>query len=158
MKIRTLALLLFIMTGCCAAPDTIPEASALMAPDFSLETLDGSRFSLSKLRGKPIVLIFGATWCSYCKEEIPQLKKIHKKYGRKIRMAAIYFNEPHIDVYEYALINELPYPLLLDYDAAVTKAYGVLSLPVIAVINADGSFYSLPSDDLEGDLKKILKD
>ena len=56
------------------------------APDFSLKDLQGKTFTLSENKG-PVLLVFGATWCPYCREEIPHLKAIKdaaagKKYGR----------------------------------------------------------------------------
>ena len=40
------------------------------APDFSLKALDGKQIALSDFKGKPVLIIFWATWCSACKEDI----------------------------------------------------------------------------------------
>jgi len=45
------------------------------APAFSLNSLDGKPIALSDFRGKPVLLIFWATWCTSCKEELPILEK-----------------------------------------------------------------------------------
>ncbi len=42
-----------------------------LAPDFTLDTLDGNQVTLSELRGRIVVINFWATWCLPCREETP---------------------------------------------------------------------------------------
>src|ERR1017187_10921496 len=51
------------------------------APDFVLTDLQGQTVKLSDLRGKAVVLNFWATWCPPCKQEIPWLVELQKRYG-----------------------------------------------------------------------------
>jgi thiol-disulfide isomerase/thioredoxin len=53
------------------------------APDFILTDLKGGQFRLSDQRGKPVLLIFGTTWCPSCREEIPHLKDISHNIPRR---------------------------------------------------------------------------
>src|SRR5580692_4909964 len=53
------------------------------APDFSLANARGKAFTLSKLKGKVVVVDFWATWCHGCKEEIPWFMEFQKKYQRQ---------------------------------------------------------------------------
>jgi peroxiredoxin len=58
-----------------------------MAPDFQLTLIDGSKVSLSDLRGKVVVLNFWATWCGPCKSELPTLDayyELQKKAGLRV--------------------------------------------------------------------------
>src|SRR3984893_926007 len=52
-----------------------------VAPDFSLESLEGKTMRLSDFRGKAVLLNFWATWCGPCKIEMPWLVDLQKKYG-----------------------------------------------------------------------------
>ena len=60
------------------SPATQAAAQKLM--QVSLTDLNGKVQALSQWRGKVLVLNYWATWCSPCREEIPALKKIHRKY------------------------------------------------------------------------------
>jgi thiol-disulfide isomerase/thioredoxin len=50
---------------------------------LELELPQGSTLQLKKLRGKPIVLNFWATWCPPCIEELPLLERFHQQNAAK---------------------------------------------------------------------------
>src|SRR5271155_5628159 len=52
-----------------------------VAPDFTLQSLDGKTVRLSDFRGKPVVLNFWATWCGPCKIEMPWFVDLQRQYG-----------------------------------------------------------------------------
>ena len=53
------------------------------APDFTLPSPDGSRHSLSSLRGSYVVLDFWASWCPDCRKDIPEMKRLHAEWARE---------------------------------------------------------------------------
>jgi thiol-disulfide isomerase/thioredoxin len=53
---------------------------ALSAPIFSLPNLEGEKVDLASFRGRVIIIDFWATWCGPCREELPLLNHIHRKY------------------------------------------------------------------------------
>ncbi|MGE0127448.1 MAG: TlpA family protein disulfide reductase [Blastocatellales bacterium] len=61
-----------------------PTLDQLKARNFTVTTLDGKRISLNNLleQGKPVLLDFWATWCGPCRQEIPHLNEMNKKYGK----------------------------------------------------------------------------
>jgi len=72
---------LLASTAANLAAQTNGTPSAPTAPDFTLQSLDGERYTLSKLQGKVVLLNFWATWCGPCRREIPDLARIQAKYG-----------------------------------------------------------------------------
>lgn len=54
-----------------------PEQQLVPAPDFTLSSLEGERYTLSELRGNVVILNFWATWCAPCRKEIPDLSRIY---------------------------------------------------------------------------------
>jgi thiol-disulfide isomerase/thioredoxin len=61
-----------------------PElARARMAPAFAVNTLDGQHISLDDLTGKVVLIDFWATWCGPCREALPHMQQIAKKFQRQ---------------------------------------------------------------------------
>ena len=50
------------------------------APDFSASTLQGSRLSLSDLRGRPVLINFFASWCTVCEAELPGIEQAYRAH------------------------------------------------------------------------------
>src|SRR5688500_10608179 len=58
-----------------------PEAGGSALAAVMLPDLEGRPQALDQWRGKVVVVNFWATWCAPCREEIPILVKLQKKYG-----------------------------------------------------------------------------
>ena len=62
------------------AQEQSAQESKFAAPDFTVYDGDGNEVHLSDYKGKPVVLNFWATWCYYCKEEMPDFDRAYEKY------------------------------------------------------------------------------
>ena len=56
------------------------EGTKRPAPDFTVVDMDGNPVKLSDFLGKPVVVNFWATWCYYCKEEMPDFDEAAKLF------------------------------------------------------------------------------
>ncbi len=67
---------LLLLTSCGASSSSLPKGA--QAPDFTLEQLDGAgKLTLSEVnKDAPVLLVFWATWCPSCVDEIPQLNEL----------------------------------------------------------------------------------
>ncbi len=82
-SIRALAL----VVGAALSIGAGPPKVGMVAPNFELTLVDGSKVTLDQLRGQVVVLNFWATWCGPCKAELPLLDKyydIQKDHGLKV--------------------------------------------------------------------------
>ncbi|MBI3585160.1 MAG: TlpA family protein disulfide reductase [Nitrospinae bacterium] len=134
------------------------------APDFSLKTLNGEDIRLSDYKGKnPVYIIFWATWCPACKEEIPKLKEIYSQFQSKgLTMLAINvgINDSAKKAALYKEKHNLPYPVLFDNDSLVTKLYNVMGTPTMIVIDKSGIIRyrsSATPDDLDKHFDKLIE-
>jgi len=115
----------------------------IMAPDFTLEDLDGNEVKLSDYRGKIVFLNFWATWCIYCVQEMPDLESASKKMAEAGDAVIVTVNqmEDKDTVRKFMEDKKLTLPVLMDYTGEVNYMYGVSGIPVTYVIDKDGSVY-----------------
>jgi peroxiredoxin len=113
-----------------------------LAYDFTLKDLDGRSHSLKELRGKSVVqVVFWATWCMPCIEEIPRLRELYRKYhdrGLEVLGVAPDLNQSPDGVRAFARDIEVNYPILWDDRHLTMSRYGVSSLPRNFLIDKDG--------------------
>ena len=107
------------------------------APDFTATTTDGRTLTLSELRGQPVWLQFGATWCGPCRVEAPDVQAAHQRTG--IRIVAVYLGEdaPAIDPFTRSL--GLTYTHIPDPERRLAAAWGVNGIPVHWFIDSSGT-------------------
>jgi len=110
-----------------------------MAPDFRLTLLDGSTVSLSELQGEIVILNIWASWCPPCTEELPALQSIWSTYqDANVIFVGAAYRETEADVRETVAAYGLTYPIGLDTQTRIAKAYGITGVPETFVIGADG--------------------
>lgn len=139
----------------------------LMAPDFILKDLQGNNVKLSDYKGKIVILNFWATWCGYCKDEMPEFSQYDKQLQQEkdAVILAIDSEESEAKVKKFVSDNNIDLKVLLDVDGEVTKLYapyGIQGFPTTFFINSDGSFYTyIPGatnkDTLEMVVEKMRK-
>lgn len=112
-----------------------------LAPDFTLQTIDGRAVTLQDYtadEGKPVVLNFWATWCPPCRVEMPYFESVNSLYDGKIAILGLNQAESADTITDYAREHGLTYPLLVDGDMKVNNLYGVLNLPTTIFIDKNG--------------------
>jgi peroxiredoxin len=112
------------------------------APDFTLNDLNGTPFTLSALRDKnPVLLIFWATWCPACRQSFPYFTDLQRQYGpRGLKVVSINIasNDPLPRVQRFQEEYKLPYRILYDEKTEVSRVYAVFGIPTSLIIDRDG--------------------
>ena len=139
-----------------------PElARARMAPPFAVTTTDGQRISLDDLKGKVLLLDFWATWCAPCREAMPRVKNIAKKFqGQPLVVLSVSLDSDEQKWREFITKNEMTWPQYYGggFTGVMAKMFGVEAIPHTFTIDADGVLQDEQIGDaaIEGKLKKLV--
>jgi peroxiredoxin len=122
-----------------AGEDMTKLVAGQAAPHFSLESIDGTKYSLNALlkRG-PVVAAFFKVSCPVCQFTFPFLERLHKRYGNdEIAFLGISQDNARISK-EFADEYGVSFPILLDATGyRVSNAYGLTNVPTIFLIDTD---------------------
>ncbi len=120
------------------------HAEPVLAPAFTLETIDGKKVSLSDFKGKGVIINFWATWCPPCRQEIPDMIELQKAYSGKFTFIGIAVNDKPENVAAYVKEKGINYPVAMG-DEKVVIDYGkfleggqLRGIPTSFVINPKG--------------------
>jgi peroxiredoxin len=109
-------------------------------PPLELVDLDGKRHRLADYRGSAVVVNFWATWCVPCRDEMPSLERLRASVERqRVVVLAVNLAEPDSRVRKFLDAVPVRFPILMDRDAAVAKAWQAKLLPATYVIGPDGA-------------------
>lgn len=150
----------FVVSGC----EKQGEAFRL-APDFSLKNLSGDPVSLSRLKGKIVLVDFWATWCPPCRKSIPELVDLQKKYRDKgLIILGISMDHPEKTSDNSLMAFKERYRInynILRGDGRVAMDYfrgDEMPIPTMFVINREGNIVAKHVGYRPGALEKSLKE
>ena len=128
-------------TQAVEAEGTEPEKQ--LAPDFTVYDLEGNAHKLSEFRGKPVILNFWATWCGYCKMEMPDFNEKYLEYGEDVHFMMVNVTDGNQETVETAsaYVEKEGYSFPVYYDTTLEAAmtYPTSGLPVTFIIDAEGA-------------------
>ncbi len=156
------ALLTFGVAGNAQAQEK-PKALVTVGdtpPDVFGKDESGQPITLAGLRGKVVVVSFWASWCGYCRKELPVLEGIQKTVG-KSRIEVIAVNSREDRRTYRALLRQLgkfEFTMTGDWNGVVSDAYGVSAIPHMFMIGKDGTVAHVYRGYSEESLPGIVDD
>jgi peroxiredoxin len=134
-----------------------------VAPDFTLQSIDGKTVRLSDFRGKAVLLNFWATYCAPCRIEMPWFVELQKQYaaeGLQVVGVAMDDARPE-DIEKFANELGVNYPILVGQETVGNAYGGVQFLPSTFYIGRDGKvvdkvFGLKTKNEIEENIKKTL--
>jgi len=124
--------------------------------DFSLPLVSGEPQSLSALKGKVVFLNFWATWCGPCRDEMPSMEVLYKRFKDEgLEILAVNCQENQEDVLAFMSNYGLTFPALLDEDGRVNGAYGIQAIPTTFLIDREGRIILRLVGSINWDTEKI---
>jgi peroxiredoxin len=104
---------------------------------FVLPMLDGPTQGLAQFRGRVVLVHFFATWCEPCRAEMASLRELQSRLeGRPLAIVPISVAEANGAVRRFFASDPVPFPILLDHDRSVARAWNIETLPSTVVLDA----------------------
>lgn len=119
-----------------AAPEKV-----YVPQELSFTDPDGNIITLGDLQGKPLVLNFWATWCTYCRQEMPDFLEIYDRYGESVQFVILNVGETRETAEAFLQENgweRLPV-YYDDQDLQMAQAFGASGLPMTFFIDSEGA-------------------
>lgn len=110
-------------------------------PDFSATDLRGQPQSLRGAKDQVVILHFWASWCPYCRKEIPKLKQIQQQWGDKgVKILAVSVDEDVEKLQRFVRDNALPYPVIAEVNSGqpLATTFRVAGIPSTYLIDRHG--------------------
>jgi len=128
------------------------------APNFTLKSLSGKNLKLSEMAGNVVLINFWASWCGPCREEMPLLNDLHKKY-EPLGFTVLGVNVEEDAKNARGFLKNFPvdFPVVLDNKNQVSKKYNVIAMPTTVVVDRDGNMRFLHKGYKPGDEEKYRK-
>jgi len=120
-------------------PATPPEVGS-KAPDFTVRTLDGDRFSLSghfESDGSPVFLNMWAEWCFPCRAEMPAIDAVAAEHP-EVHFIGVVVDDDEAPARSFVEEYEIEYQIGLDDDRVVKESYVVWAMPSTYLIDSNG--------------------
>ncbi|MDQ2830693.1 MAG: TlpA family protein disulfide reductase [Chloroflexota bacterium] len=118
-----------------SGPGVGEQAPALRLPD-----LQGHMVRLSSLHGRPVALVFLATWCEGCRVEMPALVGSARALERRglVLLGVDAVGEDRASIVRFARAYHAPFPVLRDDTSGAMTTFAVRALPTTVVVDGAG--------------------
>ena len=108
------------------------------APDFTVYRLDGTPVTLSKLRGKIVMVNFWAIGCGACVAEMPDIEAVYKTRPPNLAILAINAGDHSIYIENFIKEEKLTLPIYVDSDRVAVKEYQIYNIPRTFFVDSSG--------------------
>jgi peroxiredoxin len=134
-----------------------------IAPDFTMNDVDGKPVTLSSLRGKYLLVDFWASWCGPCRRENPNVVKVYAKHhSSKFDILGVSLDSKQEEWKEAIKKDKLTWLHVSDlkgWGNAASKIYGIRAIPANVLLDKDGKIIArnIMGEELDKKLSEVLK-
>ncbi|HTB76893.1 MAG TPA: TlpA disulfide reductase family protein [Polyangiaceae bacterium] len=167
-----LGLVLVLLVGYALLPRiALFHAASIVGragPDFSLTLVangaslggDDTAVTMSRLRGRAVLLDFWATWCPPCRVEAPIVDQVARRWrDRGVVVVGVATDAPDQgDPRAFALGEGLTYPIVHDMNGEASRLYEIANLPTLVFVSRSGKVVAVRvgiTDDAE--IERLLR-
>jgi peroxiredoxin len=128
-------------------------------PEFTVTDIKGQKHDLSSYRGKNVMVVFWATWCPACNQEIPHLIELRKEMSEDELAIIAISNEDPDQLKAFVNIKGINYSVASTAGVMLPSPFAdVSSIPTTFFIDRNGQIKLVAVGLVElDDTKKILE-
>ena len=127
-------------------------------PPLVLQDLNGRTHRLADYRGKVVLVNFWATWCEPCRDEMPSIERLRQSLaGQPFEVLAVNIGEPLGRIERFLEKMPLGFPMLLDRDTGVAKAWKARVVPATFLVGPDGRIRYVHYGELDWSSEPVRK-
>lgn len=131
-------------------------------PSFSFTTRENRTFSNTSLQGKVTLLDFWGSWCPPCRESVPMLRRLERKYGAKgLQLVGVSSDDDEDAWKAFMESQSMSWPDYLDSSGRVLQAFKIGSFPTFIVVDKDGVIRLRQSGlgaETQSDLEEVIEE
>ncbi len=130
-----------------------------VAPDFTLESIDGNPVALSSLKGKYLLVDFWASWCKPCREENPNVVKAFAEFKAKgFDVLSVSLDRDSAAWKQAITDDQLTWNHVIDAQGDIANTYGIQSIPFTLLLDKEGKIIAknLRGEELTKKLTELL--
>lgn len=139
---------------------TAKIADGQKAPDFSFPDVNGKQWSPKDFKGKYLIIDFWASWCGPCRQEIPHLKEVYKKYkDQGLEILSVSVDAKPADWKKAMAEEKMAWPQINAVESKpVMASYLFSGIPYLVVVDKDGKIVekNVRGESLDKSMKKIF--
>lgn len=110
------------------------------APNFCLKDLNGNKVELNNFKGNLVMLTFWATWCASCKNEMPSLEDLYRRFNHKnfsFFAISVDYEKSNL-VAEFIKKHGYTFPVLIDQKNVTINLFKINGIPTTIIIDKKG--------------------
>lgn len=109
------------------------------APVFTLKSRGGHNLRLSDYRGQVVLINFWASWCGPCRQEMPLLENLYKRYKKLgFTIMGVNVDSDSTKANNYLKDMTVTFPIVYDTTNAVSKSFNVNAMPTTVIVDRNG--------------------
>ena len=140
-----------------AAP--ISASKRVPAPTLDEATLGGGTVDLARMRGRPVVINFFASWCAPCKAEGAAFADAADAYRGRVQFVGVAIDDSRAGALSYTHHYNWTWPIVFDPHDHLVGPFGLIGKPTTFVLDADGRVaWKLQRELTQNELSTALDD
>jgi peroxiredoxin len=132
-----------VLTAGLLSVFVMPVSAAVIsgkAPEFTLKSRGGQNLRLSDYRGQVLLINFWASWCGPCRQEMPLLEDLYKRYNKLgFTIMGVNVDTDSTKANNYLRDITVTFPVVYDVTNAVSKSFNVNAMPTTVIVDRNGN-------------------